>query len=361
MLFFVLSACSQVQELILEQIDDFEEIGLPIEEDAESLPIISEEHALDERAMLEKGLAEQSTLHKLGFMTDEFPIAHTHIAYYPLEETFGYSSMYRIPGAQTFFKFEAGTSFGASLYEDMLDHIVEPKKIDHDTMETMYGKYIDETDGDYYVLAKDKGLSYVLHIGDEAEGFTEKVVADIGSTLRSESDGAYDPFYKRFALDLEKLHFPKINQKRAVVHDTNVYYWEADERSAISLTYMLSEQDTISYMIQDIKSDISSEYKMVDEFLIKDNIEVTQYEFDGNKQRALFHWQLDHYDYTIETDLENKAILQNEEIHQIIASSLEDDRGFEHTELFAGVNKKPNRTKAEKKLTTSLKKLHQAE
>lgn len=352
---FVVTSCSKIEELMTEPEEEFEEIGLSIDKDAETLPIIDEEQALDERAMLEKGLKAQREIHKLGFITDEYPNVNTQIAYYPLEETFGYSSLYRIPDQQTSFRFEAGTSFGSSLYDNMNEHLKEKNDIEHDHLEAMYGKYSNEEDEDYFVVANDEDLSYLLHIGNEKEGFTKKMVQSMGATLRTETDGVYDPFYEHFSLDIGKIQFPTINEKRAVIHDANIYNLDTGARSIINITYMLSEQDTLSYKIQDIEKKLSDSYKEKDTFTINNDIKVTEYKDEDDL--SLFHWQVDDYDYSLEVNVTDEKLITTEEIQEIIESSLVDDRTFNEPDLFNAMNEKPNRSKAEKKLSKSLKKL----
>lgn len=351
----ITASCSEIEELLPETEEEFQEVGLPIEDDAETLPITTGEHILDERAMLIKGIEEQKKLHKLGFITDEFPMINTQIAYYPLEDTVGYSSLYQIPDHQTFFKFEGGTSFESSLYEMMEEQLVDTEEIEHDSLEAIYGKYQEDKDGEYYVIAKNEDLSYIIQIGNEAEGFTNKIVKSIGNTLRTEADGVYDPFYQQFALDIDKLQFPTINDKRAVIHDANIYNWEKDKHSGIHITYMLSEQDTLTYTIENAEKNIPDAFQSEDTFTVHDDIEVTEYHDENKDAISLFHWQVDDYDYTLEVHITNKGVITKEEIEDIIASSFTDDRTFKKQDVLEAENKKPNRTKAEKKVSKSLK------
>src|SRR5690625_3955221 len=91
MIMLLMTYCDQVEEVFTDSEETFEEIGLPIEDNANELPFITDEDYLDERTMLERGLEQQRELYKIGFLTNDFNNAGTYIVYYPLDKTFGYS------------------------------------------------------------------------------------------------------------------------------------------------------------------------------------------------------------------------------------------------------------------------------
>ena len=353
----ILAKCDQINDVVTAPEEKIDNIGLPIDEDAIDLPVISDEHPLDERAMLEKGLEKQRDLYKLGFVSNDFKHLKTDIVYYPLDDTFGYSSAYQVPNNQTFFKFEAGTSFESSLYDSMMDSFVEPNEIQHETLQMMYGEYIEEATGDYYIIAKEDDLTYIMQTGSKDEGYTEEIMEKIGATFRSENDGAFDPFYQHFSLDLSKIKFPKMNEDRVAIHDTKVSVHET-AASEIQITYMLSEQDTIEYQINDTKTSLKDEYKEVDTSRILKDLNVTEYKSNENDNHHLFHWTDEDYEYTLAVTLQNEDIIENEEIYEIIESATQDERSFEHKEIFDAINEMPKRTKAEKSLTKLLKNIN---
>src|SRR5690625_5853557 len=100
-----LDKSDQINDVVTAPEEKIDKIGLPIDEDAIDLPVISDEHPVDERAMLEKGLEKQRDLYKLGFVSNDFKHLKTDIVYYPLDDTFGDSSAYQVPNNKTFFKF----------------------------------------------------------------------------------------------------------------------------------------------------------------------------------------------------------------------------------------------------------------
>lgn len=330
--------------------DQIDSIGLPIDDEANELPIISEEHSLDERAMLDNAIEKQRHLYKPGFISDAFDSVSTYIVYYPLDKTFGYSSMYRMPYEQVSFKLEAGTSFEASLYDSMVDSFVNPMEINHDTLQMMYGEYIEKSTGDYYVTATDEDTTYILQIGSEEEGYTEDIVRQMGATLRTEEDGAYDPFYQQFDLNLDKVKFPEVNEQRAVIHDASVSVVGLDGESEINITYMFSEQDTIVYHIQNTEFSFDDSYEKVSTFTLSDGTEVNEYVIDSNDKQHFFHWMDREYDYTITASLENTDIIDTEDMQQMIESAINDERVFENKTLLQPINKLPERTKAENNL-----------
>ena len=356
MLFF--TACDQVKEMVNESEETFEDIGLPIDDNASELPIINDDHPLDERMMLEQGLEKQRALYKLGLFSNGMDNVRTYIVYYPLEDTFGYSSMYRIPNSQHFLTFEAGTSFEASLYDSMVDQFVEPQEMYHDQLKVMYGEYRQESVGDYYAVAQDEQKTYLVQFGSNTEGYTEEIVQSIVESLHTEEDGAYDPFYRNFALDLDKVKFPKMNDKRVAMHDANISVFGSDEDSQISITYMLSEQDTIIYTIENTETSFDDDYKKIDEFTISNKKTVTAYEHQENPTHRMFHWIDGPYNYSIEVKLQHEDIIKTAEIHDMIESALHDDRTFEQPALIQSLNEEPKQTKNEKKIIKILKNMN---
>lgn len=351
-----LTACDQVKEILNEPEETFEDIGLPIDENASELPIINDEYPLDERMMLEQGLEKQRALYKLGLFSNDINHVRTYIVYYPLEDTFGYSSMYRIPNSQHFLTFEAGTSFEASLYDSMIDQFVDPQEMYHDQLNVMYGEYRQESVGDYYAVAQDEQKTYLVQFGSNTEGYTEEIVQSIVESLYTEENGAYDPFYQNFALDLVEVKFPKMNDERVAIHDANISAFEANEKSQVSITYMLSEQDTIIYTIENLEPSFDNEYKKTDEFTMSNKIPVTAYEHQENSAHRIFHWIDDPYNYSIEVKLQHEGIIKTAEIHDMIESIIHDDRTFEQPELIQPINEEPEQTKTEKKIIKILKK-----
>lgn len=358
MIMLLMTSCDQVKEVLTDSEETFEEIGLPIEDNANELPFITDEDYLDERTMLERGLEQQRELYKLGFLTNDFNNAGTYIVYYPLDKTFGYSSMYRIPNSHVSFKFEAGTSFEASLYHAMIDQFVNPKEITIDTLQLTYGKYLHESNGEYYVMTKDEETTYLVQAGSETEGYTEEIVQYLGESLQTEEDGAYDPFYQYFSLDIDKLRFPTVNDRRVAIHDASVSVVGVDEQSQVSITYMLSELDSIVYRIGDTEPSLNEEYAVKDELTITDGISVTEYEHEENKSHHFFHWMDDSYHYTMEVKLDNEDIIKTAEIHDMIESAIQDGRSFENPALFQPLNEMPNQTKDEKNFINLLENMH---
>lgn len=305
------------------------------------VPIISNDKPLDERALLENALIEQGKLHKPGFITNDFKLNKTYIAYYPFNDTFGYSTTYQSLANHTTFSFDAGTSLDYMMYNSTKENITSSHTIQHKTIDLIYGKHT-KYDDDYYILGKDKieNIVYLMHIGSETEGYTDEIVEKMGQSLKTEEEGAYDAFYNDFAIDVNQLKFPLFHDERVSVYEASIAIDKIKRNTTIQLTYMLSEQDFLIYQIEENSTIIDDSYKEVESFTTTSGKLITEYVKEDDAENRVFHWKDHAYDYTLSLSLKNTDIIDKSELREVIESVFEDNRSFENKDVFQPTHKK---------------------
>lgn len=354
---FSLTACSKIIDIVTDTETKIEDTGLPIAENASELPITSVENNLDERSLLEEAIKQQHELHKLGFITNSFTDMNTAFVYYPLHDTFGYSATYEIPNTQTSFTFEGGTSFNHSHYESIVDKFAFKQQINNPYISLLYGKFNDELDEDYYIVGHDNNMTYILQIGSEEEGFSEEIVRLIGESLRSEVEGAFDPLYNNFSIPLSDIKLPSLNEQRVAIQDIHLSVNTIRDTSNIFMTYLLSEEDTITYQIASTEPQIEKSNKKASTITLNNGTKVNQFETKSKEQ--IFQWDDGTNYYTMTVMLKDDTIIQSDEIIEIIESAQKDTRTFDDEQFFQSLSEHPKKTDIDKQLLNMLEDLNQ--
>lgn len=353
---FSLTACSKIIDIVTDTETTIADTSLPIVENATELPIISVENNLDERTLIENVINDQRELYKLGFITHSFTNMNTSIVYYPLNDTFGYSATYIIPNTQTSFTFEAGTSFNHSHYDSIVDQLAIKQHINNPYVPLLYGKYHDELAEDYHIAGQDNDTTYMLQIGSEEEGFSEEIVRLIGESLRTEAKGAFDPMYDHFSVPLEHIKLPSLNEQRVAIQDIHLSINTIHDTSDIFITYLLSEEDTITYQIQDTEPLLEKATNKGDTITLKDGTKVKQFERKSKEQ--IFQWYDETNYYTMTVALKDTTIIQPDEIIEIIESAHKDTRTFNDEQFFQPMSEYPKETGPDKQLVDMLENMN---
>lgn len=323
------------------------------------IPIVSYDSPLNERFLIEKALTEQRKLYKPGFITNEFQLDKAYVAYYPFNDTSGYSTTYRTLANPTTFHFEASSSLDYTMYESIKENLTASKNIQHDTLNLLYGKHMN-FDNDFYILGNDEteNIVYLMHIGSEQEGYTDEAVKKIGQSLQTEQEGAYDLLYNNFSLDIEKLKFPMLHDQRVTVHEASISMDKFKDNTGVQVSYMLSEQDFIIYQIEEKPTVIDDNYKVVGDFTTSTDVEITEYAKEDNSDYRVFHWIEKPHAYTMSFSLKNPDVIDTNEMKEIIESAVKDKRSFENKDAFQPLNKEATLNKSDKKLNSLFKQMN---
>ncbi|WHY81222.1 hypothetical protein [Siminovitchia fortis] len=326
------------------------------EEKDNSAPLIDENNPLNERAMLEEAMNRQRDVLKLSFITDDYRNGRVGVGYYPLDDEFSYGASYTYPHIISSIFFEGGTT---NLTSDN-GHIdtSNGEKLDHDSLDALYGAYEFSGEDTYYITGEDKnGTSYIVKAGHSDEGYTNEMMKLMGKSMKTEEEGAYDPFYHMFSLDIDKLKFPKVNKNRSDIYAAVV---EVDNTlgSSATITYLTGDEDQLSYRIKDKESLWVNDdlYKKIGEEQTADGYSVIEYSDNGEDDRY-FYWSDDVYYYELEVTSYNDKTINTEDIYTIIDSAMSDDRVFANKAVFDAINEKPTFTENEKELNKLIEKL----
>ncbi|PWA12908.1 hypothetical protein DCC39_03290 [Pueribacillus theae] len=340
------------------QAENSEKEGKETKEKDNSAPLVDENNPLDERAMLEEAMNRQRDVLKLSFITDDYRSSRVNVGYYPLDDEFSYAASYMYPHLISSIFFEGGTT---NLTSDN-GHIdtSNGEKLDHNSLDALYGANESTSGGDtYYITGEDKnGASYIVTAEDSNQGYTNEMMKLMGKSMKTEEEGAYDPFYHMFSLDIDKLKFPKINKKRSDIYAAGIGVEEGSIGSHIGITYLTGDRDQISYSIQDKESLWVNDdlYEEVGEEKTPGGYSVIEYSDNGEDDRY-FYWSDGEYYYELVVTASNDKTIATEDIYTIIDSAMSDDRAFATKTVFDAINEKPAFTENEKELNKLIEKL----
>ena len=316
-------------------------------------PLISEDTPIDDRAALVETVERQKNVLKLGFITDEYPIENIQLAFYPTEDDFSYNAMYQLPSDSIgSFQYYVMSELDQSDFEEFIGKLKAPKALDHDLMEAHYGKYDDEHRNNYQLYGMADEVVHHIYAGRESEGYSDELIEAMGKSMRTD-DHVYDPFYKNFALDLDKIKFPSINEERAEIYAFIISYWGGeDDDSRIQVTYNLGDGSLYYGINANPKEWYSDE---VESGKTPEGIEVTEYS-EGNDNRY-FGWTDGTYSYHMQYNPPDKDAYDTEDIYKVIDSSINDDRTFEDTSFIQATIDKPQLTENEEEVNRLMKKI----
>lgn len=321
------------------------------EKSSSSGPLIEPANAIDERLEIENMMEEQKELLKLGFITDDNLINNIQISrrvtFYDDDYDFSeddrvdHSSFYTTEGSNPTIQF-SGTPFLCDEgLDEWTDDLVERQSFNYDDKEGFYG-HIEYESSEIVVKHKDK--CYSAHVSTD-EGYTDddkRLLELISNTFKTEAEGAYDPFYSRFTMDLDKIKFPSMNQDRVTLAGTSISYWEDrfdGNHSKIGGAYYIDEDSMVFYEITD--SDKIYDDKEKSELKTDQGTTVTVYVDDTFENHLKYRWTDGTYNYLIEVD-EEETSLSDKDILAVIDSAMEDDRSFDNLDFFKGVQDAPD-------------------
>lgn len=324
------------------------------EEKDPSAPLIDENNAINDREIIRETVERTREELKLGFITDDYPISNIQNVFYPETEKISYGVMYGLP-TDTIgsFQYNIDYEYEEDLFQTLVDELDNPKQLDHDSMDTVYyGEYDDEVEPNFLLFGEKGDKLYNLYAGYESEGYSFDLIEAMGHSMKTEEEGAYDPFYKHFSMDLDEIKFPHINNERAEVHSASVSYWDTSDNSRISLSYNI-EDGTIYYGVELEPTMITGDG--IGEGTTDDGVAVTEYE-DYNDDRY-FGWDDGIYYYYIQYALPDENELTTEEIYEVIDSAMADERTFEDTSFIEPITDTPQLTENEEKINEQMKEI----
>lgn len=320
-----------------------------------SSPIIDPNLAIDERKEIENMIEEQKDLLKLGFVTDDNLIDNIQISravtfheddYARSEDDrVSYSSWYTARSSNPDIQYSGSNHF---ICEDGLDEstsdLTDRQSFNNDGKEGFYG-HIEYEASEIVVKYKDKCYSGLVSTEEGYDEEDKRLLELISKTFKTEAEGAYDPFYKRFTMDLEKIKFPMMNQERVTLWGTSISYWEEiyeENYSRVGVSYSVDDDDYIDYEVTDnekIYGDIEKKKLKTD-----GGTSVIVYEDSTSDHRLKYRWSDGTYHYLIEVHAEDTRLSDND-VLVIIDSAMGDDRSFNSLDFFKGVNDAPNLNK----------------
>src|SRR5699024_1516746 len=184
-------------------------------------PMIDPDNPHDEREEIITMVEEQKELLKLGFAKEDTVVDSISMRrtvevdeeeMNPEDYDIGYSESYRADNSDH--SISLGTE--AFVCQDGLDEwssdLEEREAFGDDRIEGYYGhaEY-----GSSNIFIKHQEICYSGFISGDDDVYDEKdqrLLELLTETVKTEEEGAYDPIYSRFTIDLQSVKFPALNQ-----------------------------------------------------------------------------------------------------------------------------------------------------
>ena len=319
-----------------------------VEEKSATGPLVDPYNALNEREEMIKMVEEQKELYKPGFVNEDTTVSsisihrNTDVKYGENE----YDQLFYYASYET--KNELNISYGLNSFlcseglEEWANDLIEKEPFNHGELEGYYGNI----EHDYTsIVFEANDLCYEVDVsrnpGTDGEyGDKEKRLLQLLiETSKTEEDGAYDPIYSRFTIDLNEIKFPSLNKDLFDIRNTAFSYAEMNgvvDYSEVIVQYEIDESILV-YEIVDEEEDKYRPDKSQEELQTPNGMNVIKFEDDY--EDVYYRWKDDHYTYFIWT-IEREKEFTDEEILEIIDSVMKDTRKFESLNFFQGVNEK---------------------
>lgn len=313
----------------------------PIEKIAIDHELVDEDNYLDEREMLVEAILRQKDLLKLGFVNDEVPFTRISSTYYPLTDSSSYDALYELPNFESPINYQVYSDMEEEFFQDLLDGFTDGQKIDHPTLEGFHGKNELGYEVVYEVLGTDDQFYYMLSTGTEEDGYNEEIIELLSLTMKTEADGAYDPLYDHFKMDLDLVKFPQISKEHANISNATVTIGHNDDSYVIlKLIYEIGEDSVLELNVLENKENDLNLY--ADQEGNKETTEggtvvLINEDDDEDYINKSYYWTDGVHKYSLYLD-EEKEHLSDEDILTLIDSSSNDERTFENIELFNDSN-----------------------
>lgn len=363
-LIMVLTGCSQLMDDVLYKFTDGERVSKQVpDEDIENYDdsemernnnLIDEENFLNEREEIENLMEKQRELLKPGFIKNEKDMIDMQLDYMPIDGMLNYSAYYEGSQNVPIIFYKGMTNISENFLEDRYSEFQDKKKLDHDKIDGMYGLMGDSYQT-YNMWGQYKGNVYNIGVAKENDETNEKLVEMISQTLKTEAEGAYDPLYSIFSIDMDKVKFPKLNNDYSELSTLSINYFGYDDKMSLDVNYRIGGYDSIKYSI--FKTDITllDSYKAIDDVETENGVKVTIYKED-DRDNEIYKWTDGTYFYELNFRKQDKSLVNSADILAIIDSAMEDEREFENKEVFKATNVHPKLGKPEKKVEKYLNK-----
>lgn len=363
-LIMVLTGCSQLMDDVLYKFTDGERVSKQVpDEDIENYDdsemernnnLIDDENFLDEREAIENFMEKQRELLKPGFIKNEKDMIDMQLDYMPIDGMLNYSAYYEGSQNVPIIFYKGMTNISEKFLEDRYSEFQDKKKLDHDKIDGMYGLMGDSYQT-YDMWGQYKGNVYNIGIAKENDETNEKLVEMISQTLKTEAEGAYDPLYSIFSIDMDKVKFPKLNNDYSELSTLSINYFGYDDKLSLDVNYQIGGYDSIKYSIFEKEITLPDYYKPIDDVETENGVKVTIYKED-DRDNEIFKWTDGTYFYELNFRKQDKSLVNSADILAIIDSAMEDDREFENKEVFKATNVHPKLGKPEKKVEKYLNK-----
>ena len=363
-LIMVLTGCSQLMDDVLYKFTDGERVSKQVpDEDIENYDdsemernnnLIDDENFLDEREAIENFMEKQRELLKPGFIKNEKDMIDMQLDYMPIDGMLNYSAYYEGSQNVPIIFYKGMTNISEKFLEDRYSEFQDKKKLDHDKIDGMYGLMGDSYQT-YDMWGQYKGNLYNIGIAKENDETNEKLVEMISQTLKTEAEGAYDPLYSIFSIDMDKVKFPKLNNDYSELSTLSINYFGYDDKLSLDVNYQIGGYDSIKYSIFEKEITLPDYYKPIDDVETENGVKVTIYKED-DRDNEIFKWTDGTYFYELNFRKQDKSLVNSADILAIIDSAMEDDREFENKEVFKATNVHPKLGKPEKKVEKYLNK-----
>lgn len=355
----LLAGCSNMMDAVLNELTDETPKNKTVEEDKEIKTVsdaevenelIDLENPLNEREIIEKMMSKQRELKKPGFIKSEKDIGDIIIRYFTYNDTFQYSSYYDLDLGLPLISYEGGTRYDKEAMKEFKGEFVEEKKLDHDSINGVYGLYGDSYKR-YEMWGESDGNIYNITLSEEEDPDNEKAIELISKSLKTEEEGAYDPLYKALNLDTENIKFPKLHEEYVELDGAAFMYMGYNEKTVqLDVQYRIGGSDTITYSVSDQELEVYDDIFKEDEVVeTPGGIEVTIYQHNERKDR-IYQWTDGTHFYQIEMWIMDKSLLKANDVYAVIDSAMQDDRKFENKDIFKAINTEPALGKNEKAL-----------
>ncbi len=363
-LIMVLTGCSQLMDDVLYKFTDGERVSKQVpDEDIENYDdsemernnnLIDDENFLDEREAIENFMEKQRELLKPGFIKNEKDMIDMQLDYMPIDGMLNYSAYYEGSQNVPIIFYKGMTNISEKFLEDRYSEFQDKKKLDHDKIDGMYGLMGDSYQT-YDMWGQYKGNVYNIGVAKENDETNEKLVEMISQTLKTEAEGAYDPLYSIFSIDMDKVKFPKLNNDYSELSTLSINYFGYDDKLSLDVNYRIGGYDSIKYSIFEKEITLPDYYKPIDDVETENGVKVTIYKED-DRDNEIFKWTDGTYFYELNFRKQDKSLVNSVDILAIIDSAMEDEREFENKEVFKATNVHPKLGKPEKKVEKYLNK-----
>lgn len=308
-------------------------------------PLIDPDHALDERQSIIMTVEDQKERLKLGFITEDMTLDSIYMHRF-MDKEFAeadqstYASTYRSESP------DRGIHYSNEIWacEDGLDEWTSDleyrEEFKDDQVEGYYGHYEYETSN---LAVKHQDECYIATIygeDDEYDEADEGFLELMSKTFKTEEEGAYDPVYSRFTIDLDNIKFPSLNENRATLRGTWLSYNESKlepNYSVVGADYFI-EDDHLTYEITD-EEELYATVKTEEDLQTENGITVTKVEENVGFEYK-YIWNDGTYNYVIKVDKEAFELPESE-LLEIVDSAMADERSFDNLDFFSGVTKTP--------------------